>query len=107
VVIICPSLLRPRARYSMRRFWPRDFVFLFLFSFFFLGPVQTGRPPPLRGRAASESLACFNFLTRAGMCRVPGRRRMGVGFKIGLGGTYPPALPEHSAPLVLAGLFLH
>jgi hypothetical protein len=30
----------------------------------------------------------------SGMCRVPGRRRMGVGFKIGLGGdhTHPPYL---------------
>jgi len=56
------------------------------------GPVHTGKPPPLGGRAArSESLACLQFLGAAGMCRVPGRRRMGVGFKIGLGGTYPPA----------------
>jgi hypothetical protein len=58
--------------------------------------------------APSRSLLpAFNFWTRAGMCRVPGRRRMGVGFKIGLGGTYPPALYDlsTSAPSVSAGLF--
>src|SRR5437667_4589597 len=34
------------------------------------------------------------------MCRVPGRRRMGVGFKIGVGGhTHPPYHDETKASL--------
>jgi hypothetical protein len=47
-------------------------------------PEPAGRMPyPPR-----SLLPAFNFWTRAGMSGT-GRRRMGVGFKIGLGGTYP------------------
>jgi hypothetical protein len=35
-------------------------------------------------------------------CRVPGRRRMGVGFKIGLGGT-PTRQPRFGGPGAIGG----
>src|SRR6266498_5712948 len=74
-----------------------------LFSFqsvgFSVSWVRCRPPAPgLGGRMASESLGgllpVFNFWTRAGMCRGPYRRRMGVGFKIGVGGytSFPPCI---------------
>jgi hypothetical protein len=55
--------------------------------------------------APSRSLLpAFNFWTRAGMCRGPYRRRMGVDFKIGVGGHTSPRL-AYSSP-ASAGPFL-
>jgi hypothetical protein len=61
-------------------------ILMLPFWFFWL-PIMTCWTDAI---SPSKSLACLQFLDASGNVSGTGRRRMGVGFKIGLGGTFPP-----------------